>query len=660
MKARSYLTLLLLLLGVTAWGQTTYKLEQVTSVEAGSKYVFEQDGYVMDNAVSSYYLLTTNSYKTTGLSDTETYVWELESATGGFYMKNCSLDSKQYLSNSNSNSKTYLSFDVKSNQKNVWSFSFQGDNTVTIQNIKNENRFLGFADQTSHKYRAYAESNLSNYPHAIKVYKLVEDSGPTCTVSFDQPETVFAETFNVKLTASDENAAIYYTTDGSTPTKASNLYEDGITLNATTTIKAVAVLGGVAGPVASATYQKNEPVTESWGDIFSYVSDVQNGDQIIIVNEENSKVLDKDDGTSSGNSRKADDCVIDNKTIKVDDPNKILTLRQDGNGWILYTDETHCLYTSRSQNLLKNGVKDDIDPISYTADISFDNEGNAIIKYFKDTDNERTIRLNKDNKPMIFSCYTGGQQPVQIYRNEKIAAVTLNETSADNGTIISNAVNQGKVLTVNLYRQLTANMWNAICLPFDMDDAKMTELFGKGYKLRYFSGVEKDGGDVTLKFAEATAIEAGVPYIVLPTKTVECNAVAVVSNVKLTSTQPEVVTQTADGREYTFQGIYAPKSFTKGDKSIRFIGSGNKFYYPNSANPMRAFRAYFTLPAGTTEAKVGMSFDEDMGVATGIVAVDGGAVDGRIYSMSGQYVGTSTQGLPRGLYIRDGRKFVVK
>ena len=655
MKARSYLTLLLLLLGVTAWGQTTYKLEQVTSVEAGSKYVFEQDGYVMNNTISSSALQTTNNYSATGLTGSESYVWTLESATGGFYMINCSLDSKQYLSNSVKKS-TNLSFDSRSYSKSVWSFSFQ-DNTATIQNTLNENRFLGFTNETSHAYKAYAASNLSSYPHAIKVYKLVEDSGPTCTVSFDQPETVFAGTFNVTLTASDENAAIYYTTDGSTPTKASNLYEDGITLNATTTIKAVAVLGGVAGPVASATYQKNEPVTESWGDIFSHVSDVQNGDQIIIVNEDFQKVLDEDDATSSGNNRMADDFEFyGDRTIQMKENKKVLTLKNEGDGWILYTDETHCLYTSRSQNLLKNGVKDDIDPNLYTADISFDNEGNAIIKYFKDTDNERTIRLNKDNKPMIFSCYTGGQQPVQIYRNEKIAAVTLNETSTDNGTIISNAVKQGKVLSVNLYRQLTANMWNAICLPFDMDDAKMKALFGDGYKLRSFSGVKKEGGDVTLMFDEAEAIKAGKPYIVLPTKTVERDAVVVISNVTLTNADPKKVT--FDG--YTFQGIYAPKSFTKGDKSIRFIGSGNKFYYPNSTTPMRAFRAYFTLPTGTTEAKVGMSFDEDMGVATGIVAVDGGAVDGRIYSMSGQYVGTSTQGLPRGLYIRDGRKFVVK
>ena len=34
--------------------------------------------------------------------------------------------------------------------------------------------------------------------------------------------------------------------------------------------------------------------------------------------------------------------------------------------------------------------------------------------------------------------------------------------------------------------------------------------------------------------------------------------------------------------------------------------------------------------------------------------------DARIYNLNGQSVGTSTVGLPRGIYIRNGRKFVVK
>ena len=47
-------TLLLVFLGVAinnVWGETTYRLEQVTSVEAGKMYVFEQSGHLMNNTI---------------------------------------------------------------------------------------------------------------------------------------------------------------------------------------------------------------------------------------------------------------------------------------------------------------------------------------------------------------------------------------------------------------------------------------------------------------------------------------------------------------------------------------------------------------------------------------------------------------------------------
>ena len=81
LQSKSYLLLLLFLLtgAVHAWGQNvTYKLTKVTSVENNGLYVFEQDGYVMTNTITSSALQCTNDYKTTGLTGTEAYVWILE------------------------------------------------------------------------------------------------------------------------------------------------------------------------------------------------------------------------------------------------------------------------------------------------------------------------------------------------------------------------------------------------------------------------------------------------------------------------------------------------------------------------------------------------------------------------------------------------------
>ena len=87
-----------------------------------------------------------------------------------------------------------------------------------------------------------------------------EVSSKTITKIVEAPviagETPFATSTEVTITAA-EGASIYYTNDGSTPTDASTAYSEALTLEATTTIKAIAVKGGITSEVASKTFTKS-------------------------------------------------------------------------------------------------------------------------------------------------------------------------------------------------------------------------------------------------------------------------------------------------------------------------------------------------------------------------------------------------------------------
>ena len=69
-------------------------------------------------------------------------------------------------------------------------------------------------------------------------------------------ETPFETSTEVEIEAA-EGATIYYTNDGTTPTSASTEYTEKLTLEATATIKAIAVKGGITSEVASKTFTKS-------------------------------------------------------------------------------------------------------------------------------------------------------------------------------------------------------------------------------------------------------------------------------------------------------------------------------------------------------------------------------------------------------------------
>lgn len=91
------------------------------------------------------------------------------------------------------------------------------------------------------------------------------------------------------------------------------------------------------------------------------------------------------------------------------------------------------------------------------------------------------------------------------------------------------------------------------------------------------------------------------------------------------------------------------------DGTELFLKTDGKFYIPaKGKETMKGFRAYFfNINGSTAAAALNLSF----GDATGINGVAADAEKNvKVYNVNGQYVGTSLEALPKGLYIVGGKK----
>lgn len=193
--------------------------------------------------------------------------------------------------------------------------------------------------------------------------------------------------------------------------------------------------------------------------------------------------------------------------------------------------------------------------------------------------------------------------------------------------------------------------WYTICLPFNVAQKQLVEVFGgEKVELRTFDHME-DG--TVMYFKHVDDLDAGVPYLIKPNKTLDS---LLFENVKIDmATNP---TKRIGNDGYFMQGTYQPTELNP-DGTNLFLGDNNTFFRPSeNDHRMKGTRVYFIIPRKAVDQV--LSYDTET-IVDGIVDVEVNSQSNsqKVYNINGVYVGDNLRNLTPGVYIVDGKKVVV-
>lgn len=266
---------------------------------------------------------------------------------------------------------------------------------------------------------------------------------------------------------------------------------------------------------------------------------------------------------------------------------------------------------------------------------------------------KKTLLLDvKDGAPFIIKTNNKAAYVSKIEIVPNKVGITLDENSESNTIEAKTGVN------VTLKRSMVANEWNTICLPFNVSKEKAQTAFGEGVKI-----AELNAGSTgtTLSFNSVNEISATKPYLIKPSKENTSNEY-VFENVNVVADDINKKYEITEGY-LAFKGIYNMMDITKdvvdnvdATYYAAFLGAGNKIYKAGTGKT-KGFRAYFAIPKSASASALRVVID---GTATSIKNIDSEVVESNapVYNLQGQRVDGNN--LTPGIYVKAGKKFVVK
>jgi hypothetical protein len=248
----------------------------------------------------------------------------------------------------------------------------------------------------------------------------------------------------------------------------------------------------------------------------------------------------------------------------------------------------------------------------------------------------------------------------------------------------------------NLRRIFDLNKWSALVLPVDLTDAQVKAAFGDDAKLSRLSDTGTNPArpsQILFVNADNEGIKAGECYLIKVTKD------PAVSNGTTYTYKYNNETKTVNGPLYQIEGVtqtggfdsYVTKTYKNNDfatnNGITFTGyyyktsptqnsyimnSGNMYYL--NATPLWTGKIYATTwmlqdydPNSAKPLSISIDGVEEETTTTGLAGLiytqDSKVSSDKIFNLNGQVVKTnsaSTENLPKGVYIINGKKCVVK
>lgn len=244
----------------------------------------------------------------------------------------------------------------------------------------------------------------------------------------------------------------------------------------------------------------------------------------------------------------------------------------------------------------------------------------------------------------------------------------------------------GQDLTPVTYkRPFTLNTWSSICLPFSMNSKQVKEVFGDSTAVVIVKTIH-DNGKLELIWHTNQDIIAGYPYLILPKsndrnrnesrETINRfskvnvhfeheNPLFVVSSDSQTY-EPNGSYNYKTNYPYVFEGNFKDEELPVGSYVMSNNGVLTKLKSSVIAKP---FRAYLRKDGNYANAKplTIMGFSDSEGETTSVEEIlqDNGIIleSSDVYGVNGVKVRSNThslEGLSKGVYVVNGKKYVVK